>query len=101
MGKVDGFLLYQRAEAAWKDPLERIGNFNEFKPGLPEKQRRETGSERARQLLADFDHALSKFKKIIPRDYRRMLREIARCEAQGMTRDEAEMEAFRETTKGR
>ncbi len=62
---------------------------------------RETGSQKAAQLLADFDHALPKFKKIIPRDYRRMLREIARCEAQGMTRDEAELEAFRETTKGR
>ena len=30
-----------------------------------------------------------------------MLGAIARCEAQGMSRDEAEMEAFRETAKGR
>ena len=30
-----------------------------------------------------------------------MLSAIARCEAQGMSRDEAELEAFRETTEGR
>ncbi len=62
---------------------------------------KETGSEKARALLADFPNAVHRFKKIIPRDYRRMLGAIAHCEAQGMTRDEAEMEAFRETTKGR
>ncbi len=62
---------------------------------------RETGSEKARLLLSDFRHSVLKFKKIIPRDYKRMVSAIAHCEAQGMTRDEAEMEAFRETTKGR
>ncbi len=69
--------------------------------GMLEAHLHETGSEKARRLLADFAHAAHRFKKIIPRDYRRMLGAIARCEAQGMSRDEAEMEAFRETAKGR
>ena len=42
-----------------------------------------------------------KFKKIIPRDYRRMLSSIARFEAQGLSRDEAELEAFRAVSEGR
>ena len=62
---------------------------------------RQTGSEKGRRILESFDASIDKFKKIIPRDYRRMLSAIARCEAQGMSRDEAELEAFRETTEGR
>ncbi len=41
MGKVDGFLLYPRKNAAWKDPLERIQNFDEFKLPLSLKAQRE------------------------------------------------------------
>ena len=66
-----------------------------------EEHVRQTGSEKGRRILENFDASADKFKKIIPRDYRRMLSAIARCEAQGMSRDEAELEAFRETTEGR
>ena len=69
--------------------------------GMIEAHVRETGSEKGRRILENFDASADKFKKIIPRDYRRMLSAIARCEAQGMSRDEAELEAFRETTEGR
>lgn len=41
MGKVDGFLLYPRKNAAWKDPMERIQNFDEFKLPLSPKAQRE------------------------------------------------------------
>ena len=34
-----------------------------------------TGSAPARQLLADWNQALPRFKKIMPRDYRRVLEE--------------------------
>ena len=59
-----------------------------------------TGSVRGAEILADFEANLPKFKKILPRDYDRMLRAIARYEAEGLSRDQAETEAFYENTKG-
>ena len=55
---------------------------------------KETGSEKAKGILADFDHHIPAFKKIIPRDYARMVDAIAALEAQGKTREDAEIEAF-------
>ena len=69
--------------------------------GMIEAHVRETGSEKGRRLLENFAESAGKFKKIIPRDFRKMLGAIARYEGQGMTREEAELEAFRETTEGR
>ena len=39
MGKTDGFLLYPRKNITWRDPLERIQDFNEFKLPLPPEAR--------------------------------------------------------------
>ncbi len=41
MGKTDGFLLYPRKNITWRDPLERIQDFNEFKLPLPPEARRQ------------------------------------------------------------
>jgi len=41
MGKSTGFLEYTRTETTAKEPLERIGDFNEFHIPLAEEQRRE------------------------------------------------------------
>ena len=41
MGKATGFLEYTRTEAAAKEPLERIKDFNEFHIPLGEEQRKE------------------------------------------------------------
>ena len=43
--------------------------------GLIEEHYRHTGSGPAAKILADWDSALAKFKKIMPRDYRRVLEE--------------------------
>ena len=43
--------------------------------GLIEEHHSHTGSGPAARILADWNSALSKFKKIMPRDYRRVLRE--------------------------
>ncbi len=59
-----------------------------------------TGSERGRTILADFEHSAASFKKILPRDYAKMLQAIAQREGQGMGRDEAELEAFYAVTGG-
>ena len=59
-----------------------------------------TGSERGRAILADFEYSAANFKRILPRDYAKMLEAIAQCEGQGMGRDEAELEAFYAATGG-
>jgi len=53
-----------------------------------------TGSEKGRELLEDFRRWLPFFKKIMPVDYDRMLRSIAQMQEKGMTREQAEIEAF-------
>ena len=63
---------------------------------LPEKSK--LGSEKAKQILADFESFIPKFKKIIPNDYNRMLTEIASGEASGMNHDDAVMAAFKKIT---
>ena len=59
-----------------------------------------TGSERGQAILADFEHAVGSFKKILPRDYDRIVRAIAQFEERGMSHDEAEVEAFYTVTGG-
>jgi glutamate synthase domain-containing protein 3 len=44
-----------------------------------------TGSSPARQILASWEEALPRFKKIMPRDYRRVLEERRRARAEGKT----------------
>ena len=53
-----------------------------------------TGSEVGKTILADLDAWLPNFKKVIAKDYRRMLELISAMEAKGMERGEAEIEAF-------
>ncbi len=53
-----------------------------------------TGSTVGRAILEDFDRRLPDFKKIMPKDFKRMLDLIAAMEARGMSREDAEIEAF-------
>ncbi len=66
--------------------------------GLVQKHFDQTGSAVAKKILDDFDEAVSKFKKIIPNDYKRMLEEIAKSEEKGRSYDEAVLEAFKRVT---
>ena len=59
-----------------------------------------TGSEKGKAILADFQHSAASFKKILPRDYDRILKAIAQFEERGMSHDEAEIEAFYAVTGG-
>lgn len=53
-----------------------------------------TGSVRGREILADFDAYLSKFKKIIPNDYQKMMVTVGKLEERGMSHEAAKLEAF-------
>ncbi|MBQ8956175.1 MAG: glutamate synthase large subunit [Lachnospiraceae bacterium] len=59
----------------------------------------ETGSHLAGKILGDFESYIKDFKKIIPRDYQMMLTAIGRFEEQGLSRENAELEAFNSITK--
>jgi len=58
----------------------------------------ETGSELAARILSDFDRYLPDFKKIVPNDYQRMLTAISKYEEQGISHENAMLEAFEEVT---
>ena len=58
-----------------------------------------TGSPRGKKILAAFKSYIPCFKKVMPRDYDRMLRSIAQYEEKGMSRAQAEIEAFYANTK--
>ena len=53
-----------------------------------------TGSERSRQVLADWDNLVPRFVKVYPNDYRRVIETQKRFKASGLPEDEAVMAAF-------
>ena len=53
-----------------------------------------TGSVKGRRILENFDSYIPAFKKIIPRDYERMISAIAAYEGKGESREQAEIAAF-------
>ena len=59
-----------------------------------EKHCEYTGSKKAESILANFDENLSKFKKIIPEDYKKLMGLTVMYEEQGMSREDAQIEAF-------
>ena len=62
--------------------------------GILKNYEAETGSKLAADILGDFESNIRDFKKIIPRDYQRMLSAIGHFEEQGLTHENAELEAF-------
>ncbi len=76
------------AEASSGAPMQRPANVNDFGMGdmlyhsadrlrvLVERHHLHTGSKRARAMLDDWDNALGKFLKVMPRDYARALKQL-------------------------
>ena len=59
-----------------------------------EKHLHYTGSKKAEQILENFEENLMKFKKIIPEDYKKLMGLTVMYEEQGMSREDAQIEAF-------
>ena len=53
-----------------------------------------TGSPRGKEILENFGEYLPKFKKVLPHDYDKMLRLIAKMEEKGEDSEQAQIEAF-------
>ena len=60
-----------------------------------------TNSESGKEILDHFTDYLPKFKKIIPIDYEKMLSTIVQMEEQGMSSEQARIEAFYALKEGR
>ncbi|MBO6149007.1 MAG: glutamate synthase subunit alpha, partial [Lachnospiraceae bacterium] len=63
--------------------------------GIIEDFVRETGSKYGRRILENFLNELQFFKKVIPSDYKKMLIAVGQQEETGLSREKAELEAFK------
>ena len=73
--------------------LEHKNDIEELKDMI-RKHVEYTGSKKGQKILDNFDEYIKHFKKIIPTDYKEMMRLTAECEEQGMSHSQAEVEAF-------
>ncbi len=59
-----------------------------------------TGSKKAKEVLEHFEESLTKFKKIIPADYKQMVMLTEELIEKGMSREDAQVEAFERSVQG-
>ncbi|MGE4277215.1 MAG: glutamate synthase large subunit [Lawsonibacter sp.] len=92
--------LYLRLNKALvtMDPVTEKNDIAEIRQMLTEHVAA-TGSPKAKEILTHLDEKASCFKKILPRDYDKMMRTIAEFEDQGMSHEQAEIEAFYANTR--
>ncbi len=81
------------------ESLEIKGDIAELK-SLIEEHVEATGSKKGKEILEHFDEYVPSFKKIIPLDYKAMLKGIASFEEQGADPETAKIEAFRAIVGG-
>ncbi|HUQ10329.1 MAG TPA: glutamate synthase-related protein, partial [Steroidobacteraceae bacterium] len=81
--------------------IERIDDPTEAEElkALIEKHVTATGSPHAKSILTAWPTKLSKFLRVIPRDYKRVLACLKRAHDQGLSGDEAIMAAFEENAR--
>jgi len=59
-----------------------------------------TNSEKGKEILNHFGEYLPKFKKVMPHDYKRMLKAIVQMEEKGLSSEQAQIEAFYANARG-
>lgn len=90
--------LYINKEMITMQELSEKYEFEELRE-LIEAHLKETGSPKAKAILENFETVSRDFKKIVPVDYAKMLQSISIMEEKGMSREQAEIEAFYASTK--
>lgn len=53
-----------------------------------------TNSEKGKMILDNIEEYLPKFKKVMPYDYKRMMKAIVQMEERGLNSEQAQIEAF-------
>ena len=91
--------LYRRINKgmASLEPLKEKYDIEELKTILQDYVKA-TDSELGKKILENFDKEVFCFKKVIARDYQRMIRTIGKYEEEGISKENAQLEAFREVT---
>ncbi|HEX3033180.1 MAG TPA: glutamate synthase-related protein, partial [Bacillota bacterium] len=76
--------------------LEKLEDHEEIAEvrAMVEKHTQYTGSGRGQDVLNNWDSLVSKFVKVIPKDYKKMVEAIDKALESGLTRDEALLIAF-------
>ncbi|MBR1511498.1 MAG: glutamate synthase subunit alpha, partial [Acidaminococcaceae bacterium] len=80
------------------EKVEDAAEQEEIKAVL-ERHQAFTGSPLAQRLLENWEDTLQRFTKVIPREYKAMMQNIARYQAEGHTEEEARALAFRAANK--
>ena len=65
-----------------------------------DKHYQHTKSAIAKKILDNFDVEVKLFKKVIPHDYKKMMNLISSFEQQGLSKEQAKVEAFNAFKKG-
>jgi glutamate synthase (ferredoxin) len=79
-------------------PLEDPEEIAEVR-AMIHKHHEYTGSERSREVLANWDRFVARFVKVYPNDYRRVIETQRRFKLAGLADDEAVMAAFEENAR--
>ena len=66
---------------------------------LIEDYYKETGSKKAKMILDDFENYIPCFKKIVPDDYAKVIKLISHFEEQGISHENALMEAYQKVSR--
>ena len=77
------------------EPLTDTDEIGELR-GMIERHVKYTESALAREILVNWNGAVEKFVKVMPRDYRKILETVDRVQKRGLTGEEATLTAFRE-----
>jgi glutamate synthase (ferredoxin) len=80
------------------EKLESPGEIEEIRRMI-ERHCKYTRSERAKEILANWEAKVPKFVKVMPRDYKRMLEAIDKARKAGLNGDEAVMAAFEDNAR--
>ena len=89
------FNLHCNQETVEIERLEAEDEIEEVK-GMIHRHVAYTRSDLGRRILAKWEEMTSKFVKVMPKDYKRMLEALKRAEEAGLSGDEAVMVAFEE-----
>jgi glutamate synthase (ferredoxin) len=80
------------------EKVETLGENQELRE-MVQQHMDYTGSEKAKALLTDWEAAVPKFVKVMPRDYKRVLQHIQKALAAGLSDYEAMSAAFEENAR--
>jgi glutamate synthase (ferredoxin) len=90
--------IYLNKSLVLLEKIETEEELNEIKVMI-EKHVEYTGSPQGKKVLDDWKSSSLRFSKVIPKDYKRMLQNIAKAHKAGFSGEEALMVAFEESLK--